>query len=85
MNRMKVLAGCGSGQFTVLWIGNHDSALNWRIQRDGLVTGALNEACTLVAHAADRTTALGEAIAIVEQLVAGLRVGTARTPADDPS
>ena len=38
-----------------------------------ILTGALNEACMLVANAADRTSALNEASAIIEQLLEGLR------------
>ncbi len=38
-----------------------------------ILTGALNEACMLVANAADRTSALDEASAIIEQLLEGLR------------
>ncbi len=38
-----------------------------------ILTGALNEACMLVANAADRTGALDEASAIIEQLLEGLR------------
>ena len=45
-----------------------------------IVTGTLNEACTLVANAADQATALAEAIAIVEQLVTGLRLQAAVNP-----
>ena len=43
-----------------------------------ILTGALNEACMLVANAADRTSALDEASAIIEQLLEGLRL---RVPA----
>jgi AcrR family transcriptional regulator len=38
-----------------------------------ILTGALNEACMLVANAADHTSALDEASAIIEQLLEGLR------------
>jgi len=38
-----------------------------------IVAGALSEACMLVANAADRSSALDEAVAIVERLLEGLR------------
>ena len=38
-----------------------------------ILTGALNEACLLVANASDRTSALNEANTIIEQLLEGLR------------
>lgn len=43
-----------------------------------ILTGALNEACVLVANAPDPTSALDEASAIIEQLLEGLRL---RSPA----
>lgn len=39
-----------------------------------ILTGALNEACMLVANAEDHTKALNEALAIIEQFLDGLRV-----------
>ena len=39
-----------------------------------ILTGALNEACVLVANAPDRTSALNEASAIIERLLEGLRL-----------
>jgi len=45
-----------------------------------LLTGALNEACMLVANATDQTKALNEAILITEQFVEGLRL----RPTPDP-
>jgi hypothetical protein len=45
-----------------------------------ILTGALNEACMLVANAADRASALEEAITIIEQFVEGLRLRAAAEP-----